>query len=165
QGLEEDLEEAEFRLLPVRPRGARGQIHRNHPQPAEARLDVAPLGVELAAVEATLELVRRAAAIEGDAAVAFLLGERVAGLERLQAVEPGVEVDLLALHLLQAHHVGTLRGEPAEQALFRRRADAVDVESDDPQDDGKAETPPCAADHCAGARRNFSTSPLCAASR
>src|SRR5437762_13954325 len=87
----------------MRPCRTRWQVHGDHPQPAEARLEVAPLGVELAALEAAPDLVRRAAAIQGDAAVAFLLGEGVAGRERLQAVQPGVEVDLMALHLLQAH--------------------------------------------------------------
>jgi hypothetical protein len=52
------------------------------------------------------------AAVERDAAVALLLGERVAGLESLQAVQLRVEVALLALHFLQAHHVGAL---PASQ--------------------------------------------------
>src|SRR5205807_4584840 len=99
---EEVFEEAELRRLAVRARGARGQIQRSHPQPAEAGLDVAALGVELAVLEAALELVGRGAAIEGDAAVAFLLGEGVAGLERFQAMQPRVEVGLLALHLLQA---------------------------------------------------------------
>src|SRR5207302_429916 len=119
QVLEEVFEEAELRVLPVRARGARGQIQRSHPQPAEAPLDVAALGVELAAPEAALDLVGRPAAIEADAAVAFLLGEGVAALERLQATQPGVDVGLLALHLLQAHDVGALRREPAEQAFLR----------------------------------------------
>ena len=80
----------------------------------EARLDVAALGVELA-VAKPRHLVRGLAAIKRDAAVALLLRERVAGLVDLEAVELRVEVDLLALHLLQAHHVGALGGEPAEQ--------------------------------------------------
>ena len=58
-----------------------------------------------------------------------------------------------------------LRGEPAEQPLLRRRPDAVDVESYYSQEDGKEDTPPWAADHFAGACRNFSTSAICAACR
>ena len=42
-----------------------------------------------------------------------------------------VEVELLALDLLQADDVGALRGEPAEQALARGRAQPVDVQRDD----------------------------------
>src|SRR6185436_1765594 len=141
----------------------RRQVERDHPQLAEARLDVAALGVELAHREAAPYFVRRASAVEGDAAVAFFLGEGVAGLEGLEPVQLRIEVGLVALQLLQAHHVGALRRQPAEQALACGAADAVDVERYDP--DGKLETPPCAADHLAGSCRNFSTSAICEACR
>ena len=157
---QEFLQEAEFRFLPVRAGRARGQVHRHNPQLAEARLDIASLGIELPAGESAPHLVRILAAVERDPAVALLLGKRMAGLESLQAVQPGIEIGLLALHFLQADHIRALRGQPAEQALVRGGTDAVDVESDDSQEEGKAETPPCAADHCAGACKNFSTSAI-----
>src|SRR5882672_819944 len=142
------LEEAELRRLAVRAGGARRHVKGNHPQLAEARLDVAAFGVELAAGEAALHLVGRSAAVERDAAVALLLRKRVAGLVELEAVELRVEVGLLALHLLQADDVGPLCGEPAEETFVCRRPDAVDVQGDDPQTSvhplGKAATPPCA---------------------
>src|SRR6185503_18132325 len=116
---EKALEEAELRRLAMRAGRARRHVERDHPQLAEARLDIAALGVELATPEAAPDFVGRLAAVERDPAVALLLGERVAGLEDFQAVELRVEVDLLALHFLQAHHVGALAGEPAEQALAR----------------------------------------------
>src|SRR3981081_3553627 len=56
QVLEEALEEAELGFLSMRPSRTRGQVHGNHPELAEARLDVASLGVELAALEAALDL-------------------------------------------------------------------------------------------------------------
>src|SRR6266850_3011421 len=130
---DEMLEKPEFGRLAVRPRRAGGQIDRDYPELAEARLDVASFRIELARLEAALHLVRRPAAIERDAAVALLLRKSVAGLIELQAVQLRVEIRLLAFHLLQADDVGTLRGEPAEQALFRRRPHAVDVEGDDAQ--------------------------------
>src|SRR6185295_672979 len=126
-------EEAELRRLAVRTGRARRHVERDHPQFSEARLDIAALGVEFAAPEAAADFVRRLAGIQGNAAVAFLLGEGMAGLEYLQAMELGVEVDLLALHFLQAHDVGALAGEPTEQSLACRRPDAVDVEGDYPQ--------------------------------
>src|SRR5437763_2717976 len=46
------LEEAELRCLPMGPGRPRGQINGDYPESAEARLDVAPFGVELAAGEA-----------------------------------------------------------------------------------------------------------------
>ena len=46
------FQEAKFRRLAVRTGRAGGQVDRYHPELAEARLDVAPLGVELAALEA-----------------------------------------------------------------------------------------------------------------
>src|SRR5688572_23136536 len=160
------LEEAKFGCLSMRAGGARRHVERDHPQLAEARLDVAAFGIELAALEAAAHLVGRLAAVQGDAAIALLFRERVAGLERLQAMELRIEVDLLALHLLQAHHVGALAGEPAEQPFACRRANAVDVKGNDPQDAaGKDEAPPCAADHLAGAWRKASTSAICSAPR
>src|SRR6185436_3259387 len=69
--------------------------------------------------------------VQRDAAIALLLGERVAALERLHAVQSGVEVRFVALQLLQADDVGALRGEPPEHALLRRRPYAIDVERDD----------------------------------
>src|SRR5260221_9083417 len=162
---QEPLEEAKFRRLTVRTGRARRQVERDHPQLAEARFDIAALGVELAHREAAPHLVGRGAAIERDAAVALLLGERVAGVEGLQAVQLRVEVGLVALQHLQADHVGTLRCEPAEETLVRGAAHAVDVEGDYSQPEGKLETPPCAADHLAGSCRNFSTSAICVAWR
>src|SRR5687768_9956714 len=127
------LEEAKFGGLSMRPGRARRHVERDHPQLSEARLDIAALGVELPAPEAAADLVGRLAAVERDAAVALLFGEGMAGLVHLEAVELGVEVDLLALHFLQAHHVGALAGEPAEQPLARGGPYAVDVEGDYPQ--------------------------------
>src|SRR5688572_14427143 len=160
------FEEAELGRLAMRAGRARGHVERDHAELSEARLDIAAFGVELPALEAAAHLVGGLAAVQGDAAVALLFRERVAGLEHLQAMELRIEIDLLALHLLQAHHVGALAGEPAEQPLACRRANAVDVKGDDPQDAaGKAETPPCAADHLAGAWRKASTSAICSAPR
>src|SRR6185503_13895051 len=100
----------------------------DHPELAEARLDVAALGVELAAGETAPHLVGRTAAVERDPAIALLLREGVAGLERLQPVQLRVEIGLVALQLLQADDVRLLRRQPAEQPLAGGRADAVDVE-------------------------------------
>src|SRR5262245_3273305 len=160
---DESLEEAEFRCLAVRPGGAGGQVKGDDPELAEARLDVAALVVELAHREAAPHFVGRAPAVERDAAVALLLRERMTGLERLQAVQLGIEIALVAFQFLQADDVGTLRLQPAKRTLARGAPNAVDVERDDP--DGKLETPPCAADHLAGSCRNFSTSEICAAWR
>src|SRR5215203_2915223 len=102
------LQEAEFRRLAVRPGRARRHVERHHPQLAEARFDVAPFGVELARREALPDFVGGFSAVERDTAVAFLLGKRVAALERLQAVPLGVEVDLMAFNFLQADYVGAL---------------------------------------------------------
>src|SRR3954468_23960187 len=159
------LQEAELRRLAVRTGRAGRHVERHHPQLAEARLDVASFGVEFAHREALPYLIGRLAAVERDTAVALLLGEGVAALERLQAVQLRVEVGLVAFDFLQADYVGAVRGEPAEQALLRRRPDAVDVEGDDFQEDGKLEAPPCAADHLAGSCRNFSPSAPLPASR
>src|SRR5947209_3069493 len=112
---DEPLEKAELRRLAVRTGGARGQVNGDHPQRAEACLDVTAFAVKLAHSEALPHFVGRAAAIKRDAAVAFLLRERVAALEGLEAVQLGIEVGLVALQLLQANHVGVLRFEPAEE--------------------------------------------------
>jgi len=106
-------------------------VHRDHPKLPEARFDVAALGIELPACEAALHFVGLRAAHQRDAAVAFLLGEGVAGREALQGVQLRVEVELLALDLLQAEDVGALGGEPAEQALAGGRAQPVDIQRDD----------------------------------
>src|SRR5258708_39331522 len=121
------LQEAKLRRLAVRTGRAGGQVDRHHPELAEARLDVASLGVEFLALEAAARLVRLPAAVKSDAAIAFLLGKAVARRVPLQRVQRRVQIRLLALDLLQADDVGALRGEPAEQALLRRRTDAVDV--------------------------------------
>src|SRR5688572_4391459 len=162
---EERLQETEFRRLAVRAGGAGRHVQRHHPELSEARFDVAPLAVELAMRKAAPHLVGRLAAIERDAAVTLFVRERVAGLIDLEAVQLGVEVGLLALHFLQTDDVGALPGEPAEQAFARRGTNSVDVEGDDPQAAGKADTPPCAADHWAGACRKLSTSAICFGSR
>src|SRR6185503_16439270 len=78
------LEEAELRRLAVRAGRARRHVERDDPEFAEASLDVASLGVELPALEAATDFVGRLAGIQGNAAVALLLGEGVAGLEYLQ---------------------------------------------------------------------------------
>src|SRR5688572_17846195 len=130
---QEVLQEAEFRSLAMLAGRARRHIHRHHPELAEARLDVATLSVELAALESTAHFVRGLAAIQGDAAIALFLGEGMAGLKDLETVQLGVEVDFLALHLLQAYDIGALPGEPAEKPLVRRRPNAVYVKGDDPQ--------------------------------
>src|SRR5258708_19386374 len=155
------LQEPELRSLAVRTRGAGRHVERHHRQFSEARFDVAALGVELAALEAALHFARRLAAVQRDAAIALLLRKGVAGLVKPEAVQLRVEIVLLAFHLLQADHSGPLRAKPPEKTLFCCRADAVDVESDDFQEEGKVDAPPCAADHCAGACRNFSTSVIC----
>src|SRR6185503_9962782 len=128
----EVLEEAQLRCLPVRAGGSRWHVDRDDPQVAEARLDVAAFGVELAAPEAAHDFVRGLAAVDGDAAIALLLRERMATLIELHAVEPRVEVCLLALHLLEAHDIRLLRGEPAKYALVGGRAHSVDVEGNYP---------------------------------
>ena len=156
QVFQESLEKAKLRRLPVRAGRPRRHVHRDHPKLAEARFDVAAFGIELPDREATPHFVGLPAAHQRDAAVALLLGEGVAGREALQAVQLRVEVELLALDLLQADDVRTLRREPAEQALARGRAQPVDVQRDDAhggapfyrlldglQDSGKADTPPC----------------------
>ena len=67
---------------------ARGQVDRDHRELAEARLEIAALGVDLAAAEALARPRSGVApAVQRDAAVALLLRERVAGLEHLQAVQ------------------------------------------------------------------------------
>jgi hypothetical protein len=128
---DEVLEEAELRGLAMRPGRTRRQVNRDDPELAEARLDIAALGVELLAGEPSPDLIGRLAAHQCDAAIALFLGEGVAGGKSLQAVEPRVEIELLALDLLQAHHVGTLRREPAKQTLVGGRADAVHIDRDD----------------------------------
>src|SRR5688572_8510877 len=72
---EELLQEAEFGGLAMRAGRARREVHGDHPQLAEARLDIAPFGVEFPAGEAARDLVGRRAAEERDAAVALLLRE------------------------------------------------------------------------------------------
>src|SRR5690348_5798027 len=100
-------------------------------------------------------------AVERDAAVALFLRERVTGFEALEAMQLGVEVDLVTFQFLQTHHVRLLRSEPAEQALLCRRPDAVGVECYYSQPAGNADTPPCAADHFAGWCRKRSISASC----
>src|SRR5687768_14328899 len=117
---EELLEEAELGRLAVWAGRAGRQVHGDHPQLAEARFHVPALGVELAAGEAPPDLVGRNAAVQRNAAVAFLAREGIAAGKRLEPVQLGVEVGLVALDLLQAHYVRALRGEPAEQPLARR---------------------------------------------
>src|SRR5712671_2379329 len=127
---EEMLQEAKLRSLAMRSGRARRQVDRDHPELAEARLDVAAFGIELLAGKAAPDLIGLPFAIQRHAAVAFFLGEAVAGGVPFEAVQGRVEIGLLALDLLQADHVRPLRREPAEQALLCRRTDAVDVERD-----------------------------------
>src|SRR5262249_52442393 len=158
---QELLQETEFRRLAMRPRRARGQIDGDEPQVAEARLDIAPFGVELTTGEAAPHFIGSRPAVERATAVALLPREGMAALEELEAMELGVEVGLVAFQLLQADDVRLLRGEPAEESLLCRRTDAVDVERYYSQPAGKADTPPCSADHFAGSCRKRSTSASC----
>src|SRR5207244_4650163 len=107
------LEKAELRCLPMRPGRARGEINGDHPESAEARLDVAPFGVELAAGEAAPHLVGCLPAVERHAAVALLLGEGVAAFVELEPVQLRIQVDLVAVQLVGPDDVRLLRGYPA----------------------------------------------------
>src|SRR5690606_39675386 len=112
--------------------GAGGDVERDHAEVAEARLDVAPLVVEVRPAQHRAHLVRLAPGVDRHAAVA-LLGGGVA-VEAVVAVraEAGIgQLVFLRLGLLQADHVGVLLAQPVEETLAGGRADAVGVEADD----------------------------------
>src|SRR5688572_12631400 len=74
---EECLEKAELGSLAVRAGRPGRHVQGNDPELVEARLDIAPFGVELSMCETAPHLVRRLAAIQGDAAVPLLRRECV----------------------------------------------------------------------------------------
>src|SRR4051812_47767238 len=102
---DELLQEPELRRLAMRPGRTRGQINGDDPELAEARLDISALRVEFLARKTARDFVGRLAAHQSDAAIAFLLCEGVARGKALEPVQPGIEIELLAFHFLQADDV------------------------------------------------------------
>jgi len=88
-------------------------------------------GVEAGVVEAGEGAPNGQAAVGGDAAVAFLYCVEVIAVVTGWVVMRLGDLVALTLGLLQADDVRVLGGQPVEEALARRRADAVRVEGDD----------------------------------
>src|SRR5690606_11732290 len=110
----------------------RWDVERDDAEVAEPRLDVAPFLVERLPAQRGADLVRLAPGVDGHAAVALLRGGvaepgLVAGGQELRPRE----LVLLGLGFLDAEDVGVLRGEPVEESLAGRRAQAVGVEAGD----------------------------------
>src|SRR5258708_14071984 len=76
----EVFEEPQLGSLPVRAGRARRHVDRDDPEVAEARLDIASFGIELAIPEADQDLIGRPATVDRDAAIALLLRKRMAAL-------------------------------------------------------------------------------------
>ncbi len=94
---------------------------------AEICLDVAALGIEFGHTEAFDDFLRLAASIDADPAVAFFLGVVEGAGEAVALDEFGLEVGGLCLEFLHADDVGTLAGQPVEEAFGGGGADAVEV--------------------------------------
>src|SRR6185437_14412851 len=114
---QEGIEEAELRSLPVRPARARRQVKADDREPAEIRLQVAALGIELGVTEAMDER-RRRPRVEGNAGVAAAC-RRIERSERAaRASERGRHVVQCALYLLHADDVPRVGArEPARKSL------------------------------------------------
>ena len=97
----------------------------------EARLDVAPFGVELLVAEAEPHRARAPPAVEAHARVALLLGEVEVALHAGDLVEAALDRVGLAFDLLHAHTIGAHAFGPGLEALRRSRADAVQVQRDE----------------------------------
>ena len=122
-----------WRAGPGRPR--RHVQRRDRETAGEIHPDEASLGIHVFHPEPAHDTRRRFLRVDRDPAIAFLLrvheGAVVGGeVERL-----GRQLMLLRLRLLQAHHVGGLCVHPAEEALARGGADAVEVAGDDAEHD------------------------------
>jgi hypothetical protein len=96
-----------------------------------ARLDPAPLGVELAAAEAGQNSVGRPAQVQPDARIALLLRIVEVAVHAGDAVEASGHIGSLGFDLLHAHRIGAHAVGPLQQALAGRRADAVQVQRDE----------------------------------
>ena len=128
----EPLHDLELVALAQLARRPGRDVERHHAQLAEARLDVAPLLVEVGSTQRGAHLVRLAPGVDRHPAVA-LLGRRIP----VETVVPvGAEARVgelvfLRLGLLHADHVGGLPVQPVEETLAGRRTDAIGVEADD----------------------------------
>src|SRR5262249_26782979 len=142
----------------------------------EAQLEVAALGIDVGDAEPFDDFIWRLATIDTDAAVTGALGEvEVAAIARRRAQRRG-EIAIATLDLLHAHQVGALSGEPIQEPLVDRRADAVKIEREDTHarwkiriSGGSLSSSQSGAGCCAsansgprqgGCRRTFST-PVC----
>src|SRR5690606_27027338 len=124
-------EETELRFLAQRARRSRREIDARDRDVREARLDVAPLGVELRHAEPGHDLERPGAAIERDAAIARAVRRVQKALVARDMIVRAVHLLGLRLELLDAEHVRVLVGEPREKTLARGGSQAVGVECDD----------------------------------
>ncbi len=92
---------------------------------AEARLQIAALGIDVRDAETPDCLVRCLAAIDADAAVTRAVGTMEAAAVSVGIADRFAEVAFLRLDLLNANRVGVLHGQPLEKAFVDCRTYAV----------------------------------------
>ena len=129
----EGFDEAKLRLLALG-RGRTGwDIHRNHGEIAEVSFDITPFGIELFTAKPRAYSLRCLVGIQAHAAVALFLREMKMPACAGQFAQGLIEIGLLSLDLLDTQHIRPMRFEPLCDTFALSRAQAIEVERDDPQ--------------------------------
>ncbi len=122
------IEKAELGLLALVRTGPGRQVERNHRQPVEVGLEVAPFGIELGVAETFDDAIGMLSRINADAAVAFPFGGMEATGESGRRAQRGCQVGQLRLEFLDADDVGLLRRQPLEKSLVRGGTDTIQIQ-------------------------------------
>ena len=103
------------------------QVKRGNAHFAEIGLDVATFVVAVIPSQTIADLIGFLFRENRDTAVAFFLGIEVVAVIVFGIEDFGVQLVLLGLGLLKAHHVGTLMTQPGKETFFLCGTDAIDV--------------------------------------